>query len=250
MAGKRRTVNFPQATRDADRKSMPPRTSRHSFRTALSVPVPIPPAQRELVRRALADGLVMTYPTETFYALGGNALDAGLVNEIYRLKGRGAGKPLPLLVDARRGLDGWVGEPPPEAERLMARFWPGPLTLVLPAGPRLPPHLRDARGNVALRWSPHPAIAELLALGEVPLIGTSANRSGAPGLNTAQAVLDAFDGEPILALDGGPAPGGAPSTVLDVTVRPFDLVRAGAVPVAELRAALAETPDLAPVEAR
>jgi L-threonylcarbamoyladenylate synthase len=205
--------------------------------------------QRALLRQALREGRVLTFPTETTYALGGNALLPALVQSIYRLKGRDRDKPMLLLVDGSRGLADWVGGVPPGAAPLMERFWPGPLTLVFRAGPGLPPHLPDARGTVALRWSPHPLVAELLALGGAPLIGTSANRSGTPELTSAQAVLAAFPGEPILAVDGGPAPGGLPSTVLDVTERPFHVVRVGAVPVGEIRAALLPAfADLAPPE--
>jgi L-threonylcarbamoyladenylate synthase len=208
---------------------------------------PFTAAQRERILAALRAGRVLAYPTETSYALGGNALSPILVEAIYRLKGRGRDKPLLLLVDASNGLGDWVSNVSGGAQQLMARLWPGALTLVCAAGPGLPPHLADARGTVALRWSPHPLVAELLALGGVPLIGTSANRGGAPSLNSAQAVQQAFPGEPLLAIDGGPAPGGPPSTVLDVTVRPFRVVRQGAVTVAAIRAALGGAfPDDAP----
>lgn len=205
---------------------------------------------RELLRQAIATGRVMAYPTETSYALGGNALSSVLVERIYHLKGRDRQKPMLLLVDARAGLRDWVAGIPPGAELLMRRLWPGPLTLVLHAGPGLPFHLPDARGTIAVRWSPHPVVAELLAIGGVPLIGTSANRSGEPGLNSAQAVLRAFPEEPLLAVDGGPTPGGLPSTVLDVTVRPFRVLRAGVISSATIREALGGTfSDWAPADA-
>jgi L-threonylcarbamoyladenylate synthase len=211
---------------------------------------PFSPKRREQVRRALQSGRVMTYPTETSYALGGNALSPALVERIYRLKGRDRQKPMLLLVDARAGLRNWVAGIPPGAEPLMQRFWPGPLTLVLHAGPGLPFHLPDERGTIAVRWSPHPLVAELLAIGGVPLIGTSANRSGEPGLNTAQAVLRVFPEEPLLAVDGGPTPGGLPSTVLDVTVRPFRVIRPGVISGAAICEALGGTfSDWAPADA-
>ena len=228
---------------------MPPQHSPAPSLAADCVPVPIPPHRRELVRRAIAQGRVMTYATETSYALGGNALDANLVQAIYRIKGRDPGKPLLLLVEGRRGVEEWVGAVAPAARLLMARFWPGPLTLVFAAGPQVPAHLLNSKGTIALRWSPHPAVAELLDLGGVPLIGTSANASGAPSLHTARAVLEAFPGESILAMDGGTAPGGAPSTVLDATLRPFRIVRPGAVSAVALRTALADAPEFAPPDA-
>jgi L-threonylcarbamoyladenylate synthase len=220
---------------------------RAAAAAAQRLTLPLAETARERVRRALAAGEALTFPTETSYALGGNALSAALVATIYRLKGRERGKPLLLLVDGGAGLERWARDVPAAARALVARFWPGPLTLVLRAGPALPAHLGDERGTVALRWSPHPAVAELLALGGVPLIGSSANRSGTPPLHSVAAVLGAFPGEPLLALDGGPTAGGPPSTVLDATVMPFTVVREGAISVAEIRAALAGAyPEAAP----
>lgn len=203
---------------------------------------PLSPVEEQRGARALAAGEAMAYPTETFYALGGNALDKGLVERVYRLKGRAGAKALPLLVDPRAGWERWVRPPGPEAERLMAAFWPGPLTLVLRAGPGLPVHLQDQRGTVALRWSPHPVVARLLELGGAPLIGTSANRTGEPPATTAAAVRATFGAGVALVIDGGTAPGGAPSTLLDLTVRPFRLVREGPVKAPALRKVLGDAP--------
>jgi L-threonylcarbamoyladenylate synthase len=202
---------------------------------------------RAAIRRALESGRLMAYPTETSYALGGNALNPRLVDAIYRLKGRERGKALPLLVDGSGDLSPWVRDVPDAARLLMRMLWPGALTLVLHGAPGLPAHLLDERGAVAVRWSPHPVVAELLALAGAPLIGTSANRSGAPPLNDAAAVLRAFPAEPILAIDGGPAGGGPPSTVLDATATPFRIVREGALSRARLRELLAPAyPDALP----
>jgi L-threonylcarbamoyladenylate synthase len=190
------------------------------------------------LRQALHAGAVMTYPTETSYALGGNALLPEVTAAVQALKGREETKALLLLVDGAEGLTGWVREVTPAAAALMEHFWPGPLTLVFEAGPTLPPHLADARGTVALRWSPHPLVAALLRLGGVPLIGTSANASGAPPRHTVGDVLAHFPRGLALALDGGRAPGGAPSTLVDTTTAPPRVLREGAVPRAALQAAL------------
>jgi len=220
---------------------------REASPAPLRLTLPLAGAARERVRQALAAGEAMTYPTETSYGLGGNALSAALVAAVYRLKGRERDKPLLLLVDGGAGLERWARDVPSAARVLIKRFWPGPLTLVLRAAPGLPAHLANRRGTVALRWSPHPAIAELLALGGVPLIGTSANRSGGPSLHSVEAVLGAFPGEPLLALDGGPTSAGAPSTVLDATVLPFAVLREGAVSIAAIREALVGAhPEAAP----
>lgn len=198
---------------------------------------------RAHVTAALADGAVMAYPTETFYALGGNSLHAGLCAAIVRHKGRAADKALLLLVDGPRDVRR-LATPSPAAEALMAALWPGALTLVLPAAPALPHHLRAAGGTVALRWSPHPVIAELLAIGGVPLIGTSANRSGEPPATTADAVSATFSGAVDVLVDGGETAGGTPSTLVDTTTRPFTILRPGVVTAAEIRRALA--PQFAP----
>jgi L-threonylcarbamoyladenylate synthase len=192
----------------------------------------------ELVRSAIAAGRVMTFPTETSYALGGNALCGSLVDTIYRLKGRDRSKPLLLLVDGSKSIDRWVRAIPPAARMLMSAFWPGPLTLVLQAGPDLPSHLPDERNTIAVRWSPHPVVVELLALGGVPLIGTSANLTGAAALHDVRTVLQTFPNEPLLAIDGGPTSGGSASTVLDTTVTPYVVVRPGVIPMSRLQNAL------------
>ena len=135
---------------------------------------------RARIARALAGGAVMTYPTETAYALGGNALLPGVAEAVFRLKERPRDKALLLLIGGREELERLTRGVAPVAEALMSRFWPGPLTLVFHAAQGLAPHLADRRGTVALRWSSHPCTETLLRLGGAPLIGTSANPSGAP----------------------------------------------------------------------
>ncbi|MBI4084034.1 MAG: threonylcarbamoyl-AMP synthase [Candidatus Lambdaproteobacteria bacterium] len=216
---------------------------------------PLGPAERLALAAALHEGAVLAYPTETYYALGGNATDPEVVRAVFRLKGRPAGKALLLLIDGAAdggaGLGALARQVDPAARLLMARFWPGALSLVLWAAEGLPAHLRDDRGTVALRWSPHPLLAELLRIGGVPLIGTSANRSGEPPARDLSDVLAAFGAGTgagvTIALDGGTTAGGAPSTLLDATARPFRVLREGAIPAAALAAALAAThPDAAP----
>jgi L-threonylcarbamoyladenylate synthase len=189
------------------------------------------------LRQALQAGRVMAYPTETSYALGGNALLPEVSEAVVALKGRPPDKAVLLLVDGSAGLTGWVREVTPAAEALMEHFWPGALTLVFAAGPNLPRHLVHD-GTIALRWSPHPLIAALLRLGGVPLIGTSANRSGAPALHSVGAVLAAIPRGIDLALDGGRTSGGAPSTLVDTTVSPLRILREGTVPRVALQAVL------------
>ncbi len=214
-----------------------PRTLRPPFGTA----------DRPVIARAIAEGQVMSYPTETSYALGGNALDPALVDTIFRLKGRPRDKAILLLVNGGRGLAGLARDISPAASHLMEAFWPGPLTLVFWAAPGLPLHLRERRGTVALRWSADPVAAELLRIGGAPLIGTSANRGGEAPARTMAEVLAVFGDAVTLALDGGETPGGPPSTLLDTTTRPFQVPREGVIPASALREALKKRfPEEAP----
>jgi len=209
--------------------------------TARVLTPPFDQEARETAAQALAEGLMMTYPTETSYALGGNALDDELCARVHTLKGRPERKSLLLLIASDESLEHWVQEIHPAARVLMDRFWPGPLTLVFRASANVPPHLVDARGTIALRWTPNRIVSELWEIGGVPLIGTSANRSGQPHLLRAGDVLSEF-GEAIeVAIDGGPAPGGLPSTLLDTTTMPFRLLREGALHKTHVQATLVET---------
>ena len=136
----------------------------------------------------------------------------------------------------------------PAAQVLMERYWPGPLTLVFHAAPGLPPQTKDARDTVALRWSPHPVVGKLLAIGCVPLIGTSANRAGGRPLQSAEEVVAAF-GETVSVVLDDDEPwraeaeaewGRGPSTLVDTTVEPFHVIRQGAVAKSMIQATLAE----------
>ncbi|MCH8077712.1 MAG: threonylcarbamoyl-AMP synthase [SAR324 cluster bacterium] len=194
---------------------------------------PWPPGEaaacEEAVRRALREGAVMTYPTETAYALGGNALAPGVADAVFRLKGRTRDKALLLLIGGREDVERLTREVAPAAEALMTRCWPGPLTLVFHAAPGLAPQLAGRRGTVALRWSSHPCTEALLGLGGVPLIGTSANPSGGPNPFSLTGVLASFPGGIELAVDAGPIAPGPPSTLLDTTMVPFRLLRRGVI---------------------
>ncbi len=175
-----------------------------------------------------AGGLV-AFPTETFYGLGAAALSAAAARRVLRAKGRTDGKPILVLVDSVAMVERVASTLAPEARRLMARHWPGALTLVLPAAADVPDAITAGTGTVGVRWSPHPvALALVRALGE-PVTAPSANRAGATPPTTAAAVLADIGDDLELVLDGGPTPGGTPSTVLDVTTDPPRVLREGAV---------------------
>ena len=191
------------------------------------------------VRAHLERGLPIAYPTETVYGLGSLASAAAL-GRLAALKGRPAGKPFLLLVS---GLDmlAAVGLSLNPAARVLAReFWPGPLTLVLRGGEgRLPDRLRGPEGGIAVRWTSHRAVAQLLENLEQPLTSTSANRPGgatAPGPEAiSQAFPEAVAAGELLVLDGGTLGNVPPSTLVDCTGPVPRLVREGAIPRRELR---------------
>jgi L-threonylcarbamoyladenylate synthase len=194
-------------------------------------------------RRVLTSGGVLALPTETFYALAVNPFDEAALARLFALKERPASKPVLVLVGDSAMLDQVADEVPAAGARLLARFWPGPLTLILPAREGLPELLTVGTGTIGVRVPRQAVTCRLLTFLGFPVTGTSANRSGAAPLVEAAAVAREFGDRVDLILDAGPCPGGLPSTIVDVTSIPPRLVRAGAVPLAELRTVL---PELVP----
>ena len=180
-------------------------------------------------RRVLRSRGVLALPTETFYALAVNPFDPAALGRLFALKARPAAKPVLVLIAGPEMLFQVAREVPAAAIPLMAAFWPGPLTLILPARLDLPPLLTGGTGTVGLRQPRQDLVCRLLAALGLPLTGTSANRSGQEPLVTAAAVARELGGEVDLILDAGPCPGGLPSSILDVTISPPRLVRAGAI---------------------
>lgn len=163
----------------------------------------------------LRTGGVVAIPTETYYGLGANPFDAAAIDRLLAIKGRLDGKPILVLIGDRAQLDGLVDHVPPAAKALMEAYWPGPLTIVFPASPRLPNNLTAGTGTVGVRLTSCGLLAGLLRrIG--PLTGTSANRSGAPPVQTAQDVNLSLGSDVALIVDAGSTPGGPPSTVVSV----------------------------------
>lgn len=172
---------------------------------------------------------MIAFPTETFYGLGAAGLHAGGVRRVHELKGRPQGKPLLLIVDSIAMAESLALDVPPAARALMARHWPGALTLVLKARPGLPDGVTAGTGTVGVRLSSAPVARGLVAALGGPITAPSANPSSLPPPSTPDGVLAHFDGALDLLVDGGATPGGAPSTVLDVTVDPPRVLRQGAI---------------------
>lgn len=174
---------------------------------------------------ALGRGELVAFPTDTVYGL---AAGHDHVRKLYVAKDRPKDKRIPVLLSDAANLEASAFVTP-AARALAARFWPGPLSLVLVA-PR--------RGTIAFRVPDQPVARRLIAASGGGLPVTSANRSGQPDAKTAQEVLDQLEGRIALVLDGGPVSGGVPSTVVDCTTDQVKIVREGAISRAEIEAAL------------
>jgi L-threonylcarbamoyladenylate synthase len=190
---------------------------------------PAPEAVAELAARLRAGG-VLAIPTDTIYGLAADARSAAAVQRIFAVKGRDEGKPLPVLVGSREQAEELAASLPPAFAPLAAAFWPGPLTLVLPARPGLPPQLLAGGASIAVRWPRAPIAQALLAACGFPLTATSANRSGQPGCLSAAEVEAQLGDRLEVIVDGGPAAAPLPSTMLDLTGAEPRLLREGAVP--------------------
>jgi L-threonylcarbamoyladenylate synthase len=182
---------------------------------------------------------VLAYPTETVYGFGGG-IDRDSVDALIRLKGRPKGKPFLLLIADSEMLTKLDLKLPSFASNLAARFWPGPLTLVLPGGEkRVPDALRGPEGGIGVRWTSHQALQRLILAHGDAITSTSANRPGVPPATTAREIreqwADALAQGSLQVLDGGMLQPSPPSTVVDCTGRAPRVIRPGAIASAKLR---------------
>jgi len=195
-------------------------------------------------RMVLKRNGIIAVPTETFYGLAVNPFQEAALDRLFALKDRAPGKPVLVLVAGPDLLPQVVQEVPEVAFRLMARFWPGPLTIIFPSRPHLPRLLTGSTGTIGVRQPRHSLTCRLItALGH-PITGTSANRTGRPPLVRAAEVAEEFGDGVDLILEAGPCPGGLPSTIVDVTDSPIRLVRAGAIASAELAEIIPEIEEM------
>jgi len=193
------------------------------------------PAHILTAARMLREGAVVVVPTDTLYGLAASVFRDRAVERVYTLKARRPEMRVPVLLGTAADL-AVLAEPPPRvAWNLIGAFWPGALTLVLPASASAPRSITRNMGTVALRVPANTACLELLQVLGEPIVGTSANRSGRPPTTTARGVLEQIpDVDAILADDAG-VTGGAPSTILEVTDRSVRVLRAGAVSIDRVR---------------
>ncbi|OGO39246.1 MAG: threonylcarbamoyl-AMP synthase [Chloroflexi bacterium RBG_16_57_11] len=182
--------------------------------------------------RLLRAGDLVAFPTDTVYGLGAMLMIPSAIEQLYAVKGRDAAKAIAVLLGDEAALLQVAGALSGLAARLVERFWPGPLTLVVPAHPALPANL-SSQLTVGVRMPDHPvALALLRRTG--PLAVTSANRSGQPSARTAEEVYAQLNGRIPLILDGGETPGGLPSTVVDCTGSEPLILRQGPITLEQL----------------
>ena len=187
--------------------------------------------EEEAIRQAgkeLNSGNIVALPTDTIYGLCTNALDKEAVEKLYETKGREDEKGAPVLIGCRSQLKGLAGDISPLAFSLMDSLWPSGLTLILPASPNLSPLLAEGGSSIAVRM-PAQALCRVLAIRVGPFVATSANASGEPPLQSAQAIFSRFHNKVGLVLDGGTTENTMPSTVVDVRGEKPQLLREGMV---------------------
>lgn len=179
--------------------------------------------------KVLQQGGIVAYPTESFYALGVIATDENAVKRLFEVKKRPAEKPLPIIIGDISLLESMVKNIPEQAERLMEKYWPGPLTLVFEAVDSIPELLTGGTARIAIRIPGRSAALDLAEAVRLPLTATSANLSSLPPARDPDAVIKYFGESIDLIIDAGKTPGGLPSTIVDVTVHPLKILRQGRV---------------------
>ncbi|MBO5037453.1 MAG: threonylcarbamoyl-AMP synthase [Clostridia bacterium] len=201
----------------------------------------------EICSRLLKDGDIVAIPTETVYGLAANALDSKAVEKIFKAKGRPADNPLIVHISDIAAFED-LCVPTKEAYMLAEKFWPGPLTMILPKKPIVPTIVTAGLDSVAIRMPSHPTAKKIISLCGVPLAAPSANISGKPSPTRAEHVISDMKNNPFVAavVSGGACECGVESTVVSLTGEHPCLLRPGAVTVEQLREVL---PDLTVAQA-
>jgi L-threonylcarbamoyladenylate synthase len=188
------------------------------------------PAATDAAIDVLDNGGLVVFPTDTVYGVGASVRRPDAVARLYVAKGRPLERAIPVLVSGQRAVNELVDEIPDGARLLMQRFWPGPLTIVLPAADWLPEEIVRDTGSVGVRMPDHAAALELIERSGGALATTSANRSGEPETRTAESAAEQIGERVDLVVDGGDAPGGVPSTVVKLdSLGQWEILRHGVI---------------------
>ena len=186
----------------------------------------------------LRTGGLVAYPTETVYGLAAGAFAEESIARVFDAKGRPSGQPLPVQIASTAEVEALARAVPETAKKLLADFFPGPLTLIFWRQPAVSLLVTGGGDTVGLRMPDHPVALGVLRAFGAPVVCPSANLTGRRASMSAADVLEDLDGRIDLVLDGGPTVGRTPSTVLDLTTKPARLVREGKISRAELTAYL------------
>ena len=180
-------------------------------------------------------GKTIAFPTETFYAVGVSAYNEEALKKVFVIKGRDFTKPLPLLIEGEAMLKEVVSEIPATAFPLMQEFWPGGLTLIFRASPRIPALVTARTGTIAVRNPSHALARTLVRSARCPLTATSANLSGHKSCASADEVEESIGNAVDLIIDGGHTEGLLPSTIVDLTSTPPAITREGIISYKRLK---------------
>jgi len=193
---------------------------------------------RKLAAGIISNGGLIAFRTDTFYGLGADPLNEAAVDRIKTVKGRDEGKPILLLIAELTDLDPLVLSIPPLYRKVAEAFWPGPLTIVMPADPQLPDGVTAGTGSVGLRLPDDARLRALVAECGGRLTATSANVSGSEPATSAADVQRYFPSGVDLIIDGGEVQVTKPSTVIDINANPPRLIREGAISREQLKKTL------------
>jgi L-threonylcarbamoyladenylate synthase len=173
-----------------------------------------------------AGGIVL-YPTDTVYGLGCDPFNREAMKRLFRIKGRPEKRGVLVLVPGIEAVEQLAAGIPPSAREILQRFWPGPLTVILPAAPHLPPELTGTARTIGVRHPDQPFLQAWMDCLGGPIVSTSANRSGDPDPPDLESLRRLFESKVDLFLESGRPASRLPSTVIDLTVTPFELLREG-----------------------
>lgn len=204
---------------------------------------PRSPEKSRILRAAniIKSGGLVAFPTETVYGLGANALNPKAVRKIFSVKGRPSDNPLIAHIAGRKDVHKLASIVPASAVKLMNKFWPGPLTLVLKKKPLVPKEVTAGLDTVAVRMPANKIARALIKASGVPIVAPSGNLSGMPSPTTARHVIQDLNGKIPCIIDGGSARIGVESTVIDVTTTTPTVLRPGGITVEMLRKALGKS---------
>ena len=208
----------------------------------ISLENPDPVALRyaaDFIRR----GEIVAIPTDTFYGIAADPFNLAAVDQIYRVKGRPETRALPILVNTPAQALALARDVPYTFHKLSAKFWPGPLTLLVEASTGVPLKVTAHTGNVALRWPKSTIVDALIGLVKGPITGTSGNISGQPACATAIDLLEQMGDRLPLIIDAGETPGNLASTIVKLDGDDWMVMREGVVSEQEIRAALEDDAD-------